>query len=183
MGVEAVKFCELPHFWICAKICQQKTAHNVGNPSRKSRSVNGWWVRKNYHQSWWLPTLFRWLLIKEYTCLVGLYLSLFQYTSWKNPQNSCGQTNNFRSAPNTSFTKNMTQKQKLPTKIKRVSGETVHILRTAEGGSVFPLAVYNNSRCYLYSLWRLTGPLPQSPPRAFFCFFVVIVVSFVQQST
>ena len=55
----------------------------------------------------------------------------------------------------------MTQKQKLPTKIKRVSGETVHILRTAEGGSVFPLAVYN-SRCYLYGLWRLTGALPQS---------------------
>ena len=108
--------------------------------------------------------------------------ALFQYTSRKNRQNSCGQTNNFRSAPNTSFTKNMTQKQKLPTKIKRVSFETVHILRTAEGGSVFPLAVYN-SRCYLYGLWRLTGPLPQFPPRAFLCFFVVIVVSFVQQNT
>ena len=98
-----------------------------------------------------------------------------QYTSWKNPQNSCGQTNNFRSAPNTSFTKNMTQKQKLPTKIKRVSGETVHILRSAEGGSVFPLAVYN-SRCYLYGQWRLTGPLPQSPPPlVLFCVFSLLL--------
>ena len=43
----------------------------------------------------------------------------------KNRQNSCGQANNFRLAPNTSFTKNMTQKQKLSTKIKRVSDETL----------------------------------------------------------